>query len=366
MKNFIAFIFIVLSLSAIAQNIPYRVIQDSCVRKVVSNGRELYALPKIGNNVIKSTDGGMSWNHFWQPHLSWYFDGKSTWIDESVGIITVDDSVVYSGANGGTLDMNYMPGEIESTKHGIIDSTYLGSFQSLLVKDSLIVYAGWSDIPQSGVSTDHGLTWLRRPFSNGNSVPNSFVVIGSTIFFDDEFQSDSLYFTKDTFKTINAISLLPFHSTWSNRTRITRQGDTLYAFRENGNVIYYSADTAKTWKLLDLGFTVRGIESIAFIGDTLIINENKSCTIVSVEEESPPLKSTITLQDDVIIITLGEDCTEARSVQICDVLGRIVLEKQIDETSGTTSKSILLYSLPPGFYVLRIQASSTKGFVFFK
>lgn len=255
---------------------PFRIkeVQGSCVKGMVSNkSNRLYAFAQ-DRSILVSLDSGASWQtNAWQPHLPSYQDYQTkVEYAQTPTVLAASSAIVYCGITMAGTDYTGLPqgGGIQNSTMGKQDnSNSAGSVTALYAEDSLIISATQWHLPS---------LWIYQP-SKGETrsplltTPSHFARVGSVLLGTN---GDQIMMSRDTLKSASYV-VLP-DMAWGYDIAASTDGVFVVAAKKSGQgdcLLYYSTDTAKTWQGYEQPFT--HIESIAFVGTTLMLNTQKPC-----------------------------------------------------------------------------------------
>ncbi len=332
MKSIIIFGFLCYScVTSFAQDTPYRIIQDSCIRKIVANDRFVYGLRAEGDGwqyrCVRSDDFGRTWQDECQLRGEFWMDNDRKIVyNEDISCVTIEDSSVYCAF--GALSDDYMRtrthGSIQSCNRQLGTPQMPWGIKALIVHDSLIVFSGWTDTPD-GVrySTNRGSTWQYSTINNGNFWADRLDMLGSLIV---GWWNGSVFTSADTLATI--VQRTGPVGVYQVQSLLSRADGLLLAirsdFRTTHSQFYVSTDTAQTWQQVLVNAEIPEIESAAFAGDTLLIHLKSACTIVSVPDVVNEVSVRVELKSGSINLS-GDYAKHPQSrVEIYDTIGRLV------------------------------------------
>ncbi len=327
-----------LSVIAGAQDIPYRILQDTCIAHLTSHGMVLYGTTPRGTlyqtDLLRSEDGARSWTTLCSMPVH-------------ADCLYVGDSIQYVAQSC----RNYRNGlPVDSPVITNCDSgSSLGACRSwtisnVIVEPTLLVVSGWSDYNEIlQYSLDNAQTWIdirdsvRDTFMSGLSC-----TVGRTIVCSPQTASKTLFCTIDTFRTFETYDT-PFLS--FGVPYCVRHDGLIAALVKgsNGYDIYTSIDTARTWTLSNSISNLNFVESAAFYGDTLLIHPQTSCTLVSVADQKEWSAPRVAVKHGILIID-GVDPATNEELYLYDLMGRRFAT--INAFQGQTQGEHTFFRLP--------------------
>ncbi len=324
---------ITLQASLRAQEIPFRIVQDSCVTHLITGGKYVFGLVKDSRPqqyaIVQSLDNARTWAPLCSPFGNSYIGVRDTVMQyEQLNCIAADDSVVYCGFGAIPDQIKFPASDTRGSIIGCDQVPKYGSpqlpwfIENLVVHDSLAVYSGSTDAPDMiTYTTDHGKSWQYASDGQESLWCDLLCRSGAIMYASN---GHGIYVSTDTFRTV-ARRQLP-SGTGQLRALVTRSDGLLLLvisdFQTKHSRFYASLDTAQTWHAVLEDINIPEIESTTFAGDTLLIHLRSSCTVVSVPEVARDSDVRVAIKHGFIVLSGDYGKHLQSTVDIYDTIGR--------------------------------------------
>lgn len=307
-----------------AQNFELRTVQGSCVKQMVSNHASLLYAFNAQKTILVSSDSGAHWQvNSWQPYLPTEIDFETKQeMYQRATVLGANSRAVYCGITmAGTDYMGYpQGGGVQSSLEGKhSNARSRGSVWNLYVEDSLMMEASEWHVPRTSISLTGKGTWDLP----SNTMPPFIARVGAVML-----GSGGVWMTvsTDTFRTIGYYSLPDKAVTY--HAAASANGIFVVSARKNDMgdyYLYYSTTPTKTWQVYGRSFPY--IESMAFVGNTLVVNTQEPCSTVTVEDDSILPHTIVTYPnpaDDILFINSGSMSSLEATISVVSMQGESI------------------------------------------
>ncbi len=345
-----------------AQLLPWKIVADSCVHGIVSDGQVLYGINPDGTIIMTSTDCGLHWTEFYRPTL---YSGRespmSEGCTEAINQLWVDNAdVFYSLICGGQVfGTSPTISGIRSVRNGQVKGTH-GNTSAYFIRGALMSYIVRSEqsLPAE-YSIDSGQTWHASALSR----PTQFCTLGTRVYALTQ-SSENLQYSDDSLKTsttvhtFNSFTRYCLSQIISDNNKLISLAYQLTSPSVESD-LYISTDTAQSWTPFGMPLDlINKVESFAIAKDTLIISlkHPKACLLSALQFNQTEPNIHCKQFGNMVEIQWSNEHQGSIHCTVLDIQGRACQSFELCNDSAPQSPlRINLENLSSGVYFIQLE-----------